>query len=328
MGLVQALQNFTPLRRVVKKAKIYQAFQNDAKEFSRQYMDSQDGFHQIDYEVLLLVHSLEKGLCNREPRFFGREKCNSLLSLLTAYEKFHLPFSEAYLMGIGILKSWKQTCDAYGWTTDCVYSEVSRFLEQHVHAAECRTVGAQEISKKNLEEFKDFDFLAAVKSRHSVREFSEEKIREEDLEYCLQAAIQAPSACNRQMCKVYRIENPTSRAFLDRTVRGSGFIGDTLSYFLITYDISAFSFSGERSQGYFNAGLFAMNFVNALHFKGIGSCFIQWPSHAKLDAQAREYVGIPQNEKIAVALVAGYYKESSMVPVSHRKPISDYYVVK
>lgn len=148
MGLVQALQNFTPLRRVVKKAKIYQAFQNDAKEFSRQYMDSQDGFHQIDYEVLLLVHSLEKGLCNREPRFFGREKCNSLLSLLTAYEKFHLPFSEAYLMGIGILKSWKQTCDAYGWTTDCVYSEVSRFLEQHVHAAECRTVGAQEISKK------------------------------------------------------------------------------------------------------------------------------------------------------------------------------------
>ena len=189
-------------------------------------------------------------------------------------------------------------------------------------------VGVMNYSKTTAEIFKGFNYTEAIKTRHSVRSFSNQKIKDEDIIDCLQASLHTPSACNRQMCKIYQIADKHKKEKLSDVIMGlSGFEKDGVTYFVFTYDISAFSFYGERNQGYFNTGLFAMNFVNALHFKGIGSCFLQWANNSKDDLYIRKVLGIPPNEKIVVILAAGYYQEECIIPKSYRKSVQEIFKV-
>lgn len=59
-------------------------------------------------------------------------------------------------------------------------------------------VNIAEMEKKVNGSFPDF-FM----SRHSVRQFSDLTIDIEDIEKAVKLAMKAPSACNRQSCKVY-----------------------------------------------------------------------------------------------------------------------------
>ena len=159
-----------------------------------------------------------------------------------------------------------------------------------------------------------------------MREFSDKKISKDDIKYCVEAAIASPSACNRQMCKVYQVSSHENIELLSNVIMGlGGFEKKGINYFVFTYDIAAFSFYGERNQGYFNTGLFAMNFVNALHFKGIGSCFLQWANTAKEDEMVRKKLNIPNGERIVVVLAAGYYADETLCPCSYRKNVDEIY---
>lgn len=165
-----------------------------------------------------------------------------------------------------------------------------------------------------------------MKTRHSTRDYLIKKISDSDLKYCLESAIHSPSACNRQMCKIYYVDTSSKKEILSKNIMGlTGFNNEAINLFVITYDISAFLFYGERNQGYLNSGLFAMNFVNALHFKGIGSCFLQWSNKHKDEKRIKKELGIPDNEKIAITLAAGYYKDNTIIPKSYRKNIEEYY---
>lgn len=62
-----------------------------------------------------------------------------------------------------------------------------------------------------------------------------------------------------------------------------------------------------------------MNFVNALHSLGIGSCFIQFGNDYKEEKQLKQILNIPESEKISVIIAAGYYKDKSIIPYSSRK---------
>ena len=130
------------------------------------------------------------------------------------------------------------------------------------------------------------------------------------------------------MCKVYQVKKQDVKELLNKTILGvGGFNREAMTYFVITYDIAAFDFFGERNQGYMNAGLVAMNFVNGLHFKGIGSCFMQWANKRSEDVKVRKALGLSDSEKIAIVLGAGYYKDTYIIPCSCRKSIDEVFKV-
>lgn len=66
-----------------------------------------------------------------------------------------------------------------------------------------------------------------------------------------------------------------------------------------------------------------MNFVNGLHYRGIGSCFMQWANKHTDERFVKTELHIPECEKIAVVIGAGYYKESTIIPCSCRRDIYD-----
>ena len=140
-------------------------------------------------------------------------------------------------------------------------------------------------------------------------------------------AIKTPTACNRQMCKIYYMKSINSKRVIEHYAKGGLGLFDltNANYFVITFDISANYFIGERNQGWFNSGLVTMNFVNALHSLGIGSCCIQFGNSFKEEVKMKEELNIPKSERIGVIITAGYYDEISKIPYSTRKPIDEIY---
>ena len=157
-------------------------------------------------------------------------------------------------------------------------------------------------------------------SRHSVRDYQERKIDPEDVQFALKCFVETPTACNRQMCRVYYVQNQEITDLLNRVVIGvPGFNKKTVQYFLVTYDLASFAYSGERQQGLFNAGLCSMNFINGLHAKGIGSCCLQWSNKYEQDLEVRKKLGLTESERIGIVIGAGYYLEENIIPCSVRR---------
>lgn len=326
MKLVELLKSNSLLRRVVKRTKIKKEYYKDYKQFSKYYMDSSNGINQTEYRIIFIAHSIEKGMTHKNLRPFGEKKINDILNNLIILDNFNVTKSTAYSIGYNILIQWKNLYDINNWYKTNCYIKVTKYLENTKHNfVECK-VGSFVNTKDEYSKYYNFDYLDAIQTRHSVRDFKIKEINQKDLKYCIQSAIWSPSACNRQMCKIYYVKSNNKKKELSDAIMGlTGFNNESINLFLITYDISAFLFFGERNQGYFNAGLFAMNFVNALHFRGIGSCFLQWGNKHSQEKSIKKILGIPKNEKIVISIAAGYYKDNTLVPRSQRKKISEIY---
>lgn len=321
MGLKDKLKENDLLRRMVKRVKIYREFCEDAAAFSDYYLEESEKKGDVRYKIMLLVHSIEKGMCMAEPRPFGHKKVKELLAILSAYPD---KGGFEYGVGCGILRAWLSFFQEHGWEKEEGCEPVQRFLEGCTDRG--LKAGSKVVSRPNVTEKSSFEEV--LFSRHSVRGYQKEKLREEDISFALSCFAKAPTACNRQMCKVYQIENARIKHLLDSTVMGiSGFDTDTVHYFIVTYDIAAFEYYGERNQGYLNAGLTAMNFVYGLHARGIGSCFLQWSNKTSEDTKIRGAMGISKSERIAVVIGAGYYPDKSTIPCSCRKSKSDIFKV-
>ena len=69
--------------------------------------------------------------------------------------------------------------------------------------------------------------LTVVRSRHSIRKYTQDSIPEQDVQELLAAAIQAPSAGNRQPWMFYVVKNPGSNpAFVEAAGYGNSFVGN------------------------------------------------------------------------------------------------------
>lgn len=309
------------LRRLVKKVKIYAEFMHDASDFTKYYMESAEKKGNCNYRIMLLVHNLEKAMCRYgELRPFGYDKAQKLVDVLSCKSNNIGEFE--YNLACKTLKAWVEFFKEQNWDAEKAIKIADKFLEV---PCEGEAAGYKKIDNINQYiESQNIDDV--IFSRYSVRDFQDRELDKADIEYAINAFIKAPTACNRQMCKVYYIKDKSAHELLSNTILGvGGFNKDTVHYFIITYDISAFDFFGERNQGYLNTGLTAMNFANALHARGIGSCFMQWSNRRSEDKNVRKILKLPESERIGVVLGAGYYLETNIVPCSCRKAVSEVY---
>lgn len=317
--LKEYLKSITPLRKLVKRGKIYMAYLQDAGLYCKNYLETAESKGRYEYRIMLLVHSLEKGMCMEATRSFGQKKAIELQEILKRKDIGR--FEQE--LGVSILKAWVDFFKDHGWK-DQTAASIEAWLgeeSQTTILTDPLHPGSKMHYKKPIDTVDDL-----LRARYSVRDFEEKELQEEDLTYALDCFRHAPTACNRQMCRIYQVKDTTIRNKLHKIIMGiSGFNKETVHYFVITYDLSAFSSSGERSQGLLNVGLVAMNFVNGLHARGIGSCFLQWSNGLQDEKKVRALLKIPANEKIGVFLGAGYYKDSSVIPCSCKRRIEEFY---
>ena len=324
------------IKKIVRKApgaqwlnerrKMDPQFKYDKRFFKANYSHSNATQGKIGYNMLLISHALEKGMSNRNPRRFGISKVKELMRLVKQYVAYGNSTEQYdYICAVNVLRSYVEFYEKQGWTDADEYKEVSKFLEKHSGVKKI-DVGSRRISKADFQKESAIDYEKFLASRHSVREFLPKRIKQADMKKAVQTAILSPSACNRQMCKVYYVSDKVKSDQIIALAQGfGGFKKETINLLVVTFDVNANYMVGERNQGWFNAGLFSMNLVNALHAIGIGSCFCQFGNSVKDEEMVKKILDIPASERVAVLIAAGYYCDEMLVPYSPRKEIGDIY---
>ncbi len=292
------------------------------KQFKSYYNDSSDNINNIGYKIIVLEHSLEKAMTSNNPRYFGIEKVNSIIKYLDMYDikKYNKDF--AYNIGISILHSYCEFYEKHNWINRDEYNNVKIFLKGKNAQI---TSGCMEIKKEYIENNNKIDYERFLKSRHAIRTFDKKRVDPEIVKKAAMISQYSPTACNRQMIKIYHIIDEDKRNRLINFLHGlTNFETENSNFILFTYGLSAFD-ENEFKQGMLNSGLVAMNFVNALHSMNIGSCFLEFNNSLEEECEIKKILNIPSNEKIAISLVIGYYPQKAIIPCSTRKSINEVY---
>ncbi len=300
-SLKSKLKNNNFLRRRVKAIKNHKEYFFDAVDFNKYYIEKAEINKDYRYTLMLLIHSLEKGLCSDNPRPFGASKVKQIITILRENTSESNEFE--YQLAASALKEWLAFHLEKGY-------KVPEKLIEYIDGLETDKEAGCSVVEKN----------DSLLGRRSVRDFENREICDEDIDFALKYFQSAPTACNRQMCSIYQVKSKDLKNLLADKIIGIGsFNISAVTLFLVTFDIASLSYFGERSQGYLNAGLTAMNFVNGLHLRGVGSCFLQWSNKRSEDKLVREKLGLKKSERIGVVIGAGYYKDNVKSPKSARK---------
>lgn len=326
MSVKETIKKIPGVNRAKNIIKFKNEYSYDKKLYSRNYSHSSETKNKVGYNMLLISHSLEKGMSNKNPRRFGKAKIEELKKLIKKYEAYNDFTNDfAFVNAINVLRGYAAFYEKKEWMDADEYKDVKAFLEGYKNV-EKMNVGSFVLKKIDFIKDASIDYGKFLASRHSVREFLPERLKESDLQKAIKMAILSPSACNRQMCKVYYSSDPKMQKEIVKFGQGfGGFERDTINPLVVTFDVNANYYIGERNQGWFNAGLFSMNLVNALHSLGIGTCFCQFGNTTKQEEQLKKLLNIPASERIAVIIAAGYYCDESIIPYSPRKKINDIY---
>ena len=292
------------------------------------YASKDNKGHGNGYNILFNTHSLEKGFSHFELRPFGKQKIKIIIGLLkkqVAFENYERLFS--FINGINSLREFKKVYEEHKWIDYPEYKEVSEFLAKYKKIIEQKT-GAYVMTKEELKNDYDIDYNKFIKSRHSTRNYKNMILQIGDIKKAVNMAKYSASACNRQYIKVhYYPKGKMRQNVIDYSLGKGGLYLEGVNTFIITFDTNGLIGAGERNQGYFNAGLFSTNFVNALHSLGIGTCFIQFANSVEEEEKLKKLNEIPSSERIAVILYAGYYDDKSIFCVSPRKDFEEYFTL-
>ena len=330
MLLKEYLKKNKKLKLIVKKFKVILEYQKDAYHLNKYIAENEKNKEQIEYKMLLLIHSIEKGMCYPNPRPFGNAKIEELIALLKKYdENLFDKNSNSYKMAVSIIYNWLDFYVLNSWQNNVEYKKVEKyFKETWGNNLNNKKTGFSDRIINSVKDYNDGTYESVINTRFSARDYSEKPLSMVDLTKAINLAKKTPSACNRQMIKAHFITDDNGVNLLSKVLHGTGGLNwKTVKYFVITFDSNSLDFYGERNQGYLNAGLFAMNLVNSLHSVGIGTCFLQFANTSKEEKMLKEKLKIPKSERIAVCISCGYYTKENRIPVSCRKETEEVFII-
>lgn len=155
------------------------------------------------------------------------------------------------------------------------------------------------------------DFLKLASSRQSDRAYDKTKpVEEYKINYILEAARMAPSACNAQPWKFVVVTEPDLVLRLGKAAAGLGmnkFAKDASVHILVieeSANITSFLGSKIKDKHFplIDIGIVSAHIVLAAEEQGLGSCILGW-----FDEKAiKQMVGIPSSKRLLLDIVIGY----------------------
>lgn len=296
---------------------------SDAKKNFR-YMEwrTRRDLKTVESELIFQYHKIEKGLCMPPPqRFFGVEPIKKTVALI--YEWEHLGgvlSAPAYLGAVEAVRAYAMALSTRPPPED-VARWLSPMLERFLalHESICHELSTP-MRAHPLMARSDVVFDSLMKTRRSVRHYTDRVIPEDLITRCVELAQLSPSACNRQPWRVHAYSDSAQiRALLKLQNGNVGFGHQLKTLLILTSDRRSFFDATERNQPYVDGGLFAMSLILALQSEGVSTCCLNWCVDAVRDKDAHLVGRIDDGEAIVMYLALGYADESAVVPRSARK---------
>jgi len=275
--------------------------------------------------IIKSCHSIEKGLALPEPRpGFGQATVEQLLAASGDYLHRFGPDHAIAAVPATIDEYLRFHAEA-GIDLPEISAATVRLradLRRDAHGAAAG--GTREVTRAAIHEAALIDMDAFFRSRHSVRQFSDQPVDASLLEAAVSMAQKTPSVCNREAGRVYVIESRTKAETLLEHQNGNRGFGHQASRLLvITARLDCFHTVGERHQCWIDGGLFAMSLIYALHSLGLGSCCLNWSVEPDADHAFKAAAGIAEDQAIIMLLAVGHLPERFRVAKSTRRPLND-----
>ena len=167
------------------------------------------------------------------------------------------------------------------------------------------------------------DLKECMKTRRSIRRFTEAKVPQEVVKEVIEAARFAPSWKNTQISRYYVVEDVAlkqklaNECMMDFASNTKMTIG-AAALVVLAYvekrcgyerDGSFTTSKGDRWE-MFDAGIAAQSFCLAAHEKGLGTCIMGIFDEAKV----AEQISLPEGQKVAALIALGYPEGEASAP--------------
>jgi nitroreductase len=257
------------------------------------------------YDIILLAHTVEKGLSQPSPRAgFGKPKIRQLLKLLysTSWSgSIQFAAEKAY----GALLEYARWNNRNGYDIQDIHPLLNSFF-QRCEAEGVRPNGGTKVldlqSAAHPNTARDL-----LSRRFSGRIYSPKLVDDDLLSSVLSLAQRAPSQCNRQSVRVHCFRGRESVLPLLKLQRGAaGFDEYTPNLFVITSEMVAWSGANARNQAFVDGGLFSMQLSLACSSLGLISCPLNLAIGNLREFHIKRFAGIPQHERLIMMMSFGY----------------------
>lgn len=316
------------IRRVVPKQVMYQYYLRSAKKaclpdlkrrvHDKVYNDSR--VEKVKRNLTLAYHIVEKGLTMPEPRpGFGKAVVLDLGKTIFEYDGMRLPQNELeFKQSVSVLKEYNTFHSEVGFKLDDEVQETLNKVENAFKDIE----GDKQIHISKDEYFSGINqpFDQFCKSRYSVRNYTTELVPLELLYECIDLAQKSPSFCNRQPSRVHVVKSAEKKEqilAIQNGNRGFGHLAETL--LVVTSIISTTKDIHERNENHLNGGMFSMTLLNALHFKKIGACSLNWSVSEDREIKMRKLLNLAANEIPLLVISCGFVPDELAIASSPRK---------
>ena len=292
----------------------------DAKRYARCAISNAYSEHRLKRDLSIHYHVVEKGLTMPEIRpGFGQKNIIDLITMIFEYDK--LKFSKEsieFRQAISVVKEYEDFHKSLNHTFDEKIIERLKLLnETYSDIEEPKQII---ITKEQYFQNSDKSFDMFCNSRHSVRNYTNENIPINDFMDCIKLAQSSPSFCNRQPSRVHIVKSAEKKKKileLQGGNRGFGHLADTI--LVITSDVTATLGPDDRFANHLNSGMFCMTLLNALHFKRIGACSLNWSRSNATDTKLRDLIDIADNEVVVMLISCGYVPDIFKITASPHK---------
>lgn len=170
------------------------------------------------------------------------------------------------------------------------------------------------------------DFIELVKKRRSVRGYLDKAVEREKIDYCLEAARLAPSACNSQPWHFVIVDEPTLRQQVARATFGRMFSFNHFSMqapvliAIVSEKQKMFAKFGEivkkKDFHSIDVGIAAEHFCLAAAQMGLGTCMLGWFD----EAGVKKLLTVPKNKRIELIITLGYADNEKPKDKNRKEP--------
>ena len=280
------------------------------------------------YKFLIIkeVHVIEKGLSLKDCRpGFGVPKVISILDMLSDYYDKYKD-QEMLVFTLSIIKRYMEFNEAEN-ALDANIKAMYQKLEPKVQSWEANKNlcgGEVYLTKEENQKAIDILYFDFVKSRHSVRTFTNESVSRDLLEKALEIASYTPSACNRQPWGAHVFTQKQNIIDILDIKTGARQFKDMVGAIIIVTSTRKAFFADENNQWYINGGMYSMSLMYALHSVGLGCIPLNLGIPEDRLKKIWKLGNIASDEAPIVLLAVGHLPDAFKAAQSCRFPISDY----
>lgn len=164
--------------------------------------------------------------------------------------------------------------------------------------------------------------LGLFRQRRSTRWFLDEPVPRDVLDKAVLAALQSPSACNRQPFQFRIIDGPEVKQIASIPMGTSGYSGNIPVIVAVVGSLDAYFDERDRHVIYVDGALASMSFMLALETLGLASCPINWPDIEERERAMDKALDLKPWERPIMLMAVGKPDPTGGIPYSEKAPLS------